>query len=258
MGNVHRKTQLIHAAHHLDAKLAETAGVTLHLAVTDVILAVVGKAGQPHTHTMERIQPGYVVADGQVLQRRHEAHLSLLPGRINFVGIGYLNHVLLPTDVGQHQPHLGQHVVKLDERHIRVVDQPAEHIGCGHCRPPALFHCRIRPCVSVGAQVLGKPAHVLGQGHRVLVDIHHNCLFRQPPVARFLLAVQGHPAGWHPVQFLCQWYSRQRHGRLLAPVFPPRFSSWTVNTTLALTGQAGPGVEQGLLILPLSWWRGPG
>jgi hypothetical protein len=64
VGEVDRHAQVVHAPDHRDPKVAETAVMALVLAITDIILAGVGQAGQPDAHMGENVHAVEFLADG--------------------------------------------------------------------------------------------------------------------------------------------------------------------------------------------------
>ena len=95
VGQVDSHSQVVHPVDGFDAELAQPAGVAFVQAVADEVLPVVGDARETHAHGVELVQTYQAVADGQVLQLRHESDLAGLLRRQNLVCVAHPDHVLL-------------------------------------------------------------------------------------------------------------------------------------------------------------------
>ena len=90
----------------------------------------------------------------QVLDRRQDAHLALLPGVHDVVGVADLDRLGVLPEVGEHHANFVHQVVKGNGRDVVTVHHAAKHIGRGHCGPAAVLDGLVTPLVVAVAQVL--------------------------------------------------------------------------------------------------------
>ena len=215
MRQVDRHADVVHAPHDLLAELAQTAVGALVLPVADEALAHVGQASQADANAVQHVHPMQIGADRQVLERRQPACRASLLRIVNVLGAGDLPHgVALFVDVGQHHADLVDQVVEVAERRVRLLAQARQQVGGGDRGPAASPHRFEAPPIHVAAKVGRHLAGVVGEHHRVLVDVDQQQVVHQPLEAQLLGTVERHAHGWHAIDLcgkseLGRWH---RHG----------------------------------------------
>ena len=85
--------QVIHASHHFDSELAQTAVGAFVLAVADVRLAHIRQTGQAYSDTVQHIHTVQLVAESQMLDGGKKRNSTPLAGVQHVVGGGNPEHI---------------------------------------------------------------------------------------------------------------------------------------------------------------------
>ena len=240
MRQVDRHANVVHALHDVDAEFAQAAVRPLELAIADPALAGIRQTGQTDADAVQHVHPVQLVVYRQVLHRRQESDFARLPRIQDVLRAADFHHgVAAFVDVGQHHSDFVHQIAEAAERRVRLLAQAGQQIGRGHCRPTSGFDGVEAPGIGVRSKVRRQLGGVVGQHHRVLMDVDQDQIVHESPKAQLLRGVQWHTHGRYAADLGRQRELRGRHQAGSVSGGDRRRDRTASGTPSAATGRGG-------------------